>query len=434
MHLVALRVVGAAVLALLLTQPSFAQPAGGRADTLRLATLLDELEQSPSLRSARLDAAAQQAAAAATGAWPDLTVGASVQPYGLLTARGVQRSQWRLEQEFPWPGTLSLEREAARREADVSTAEAEVLLADLGLELKQAYYMLLHVQMLERIINEYGARLDAFVEAAAVRYEVGRGPQASILRAQLERSRLDDRLLALTAHRRHALSTLARLLNKPELDAEAVVVEHPHLPKPGASLVQIARHFRPEVDVLEAMRIHAETDVELARKAFYPRIAVGLTYYDIAATDIPATADGRNAVSIGVRVELPIDRSARRARVEAASVRIAQIDARMETLEAELATRADALLFNVQQEERLLSLYDDRLIPQAQTTIESTVAAYTTGQTDFLTLLDAERTLFDLRMARAETHIRLLTTTAHLERSLGVRALSDLTTLPHEHE
>ena len=45
-----------------------------------------------------------------------------VAPYPILTARGTQRSQWRVEQMLPWPGTLGLRRDAADAAADAASA------------------------------------------------------------------------------------------------------------------------------------------------------------------------------------------------------------------------------------------------------------------------------------------------------------------------
>jgi len=79
-----------------------------------------------------------------------------------------------------------------------------------------------------------------------------------------------------------------------------------------------------------------------------------------------------------------------------------------------------------------LRLYRTRLLPQAETTVESTLTAYTTGQTDFLTLLDAERVRFELRLAEAEAEARTLIALARLARAVGVASLYDLPGHAHE--
>ena len=67
----------------------------------------------PTLAAARLDARALAQRGVQVGALPDPTASVMVAPYPILTARGTQRSQWRVEQRIPWPGTLSLRRDVA---------------------------------------------------------------------------------------------------------------------------------------------------------------------------------------------------------------------------------------------------------------------------------------------------------------------------------
>ena len=45
-----------------------------------------------------------------------------------------------------------------------------------------------------------------------------------------------------------------------------------------------------------------------------------------------------------------------------------------------------------------LDLYDQGMVAQAESSQESAVAAYQTGNLDFLNLLDAERTLLQMRL------------------------------------
>lgn len=398
-------------------------------DTLRLDAVLAALDASPELRASRLGADARAAAAEAAGAWPDPTAGVTVQPFPLVTARGAQRSAWRVEQPIHWPGTRRLRRASAGFGAEIAAAESDVLAADLALEAQEAYIQLARVQASERLIRQYQQRLGAFAEAAAVRYEVGRGPQASILRAQLEGGRLDSRLFALEANRHLALSMLARLLDRPDLRVGSVVVEEPALPETDSLLLTLARRQRAEYDALAAAEAQAQTDIALAQKAFYPELGVGVTYYDIADRDVPMTADGADALALSVSVRVPLDRSSRRARLAASRLRAEQIGARQDALDTAVQTHIDGHLAHARHERDALLLLRNRLIPQAQTTVASTQSAYTVGQVDFLDLLDAERALFELRLAEADAQARFLIAAAQLARALGLPSFSALSAL-----
>ena len=66
-----------------------------------------------------------------------------------------------------------------------------------------------------------------------------------------------------------------------------------------------------------------------------------------------------------------------------------------------------------------MDLYRSTLLPQSSTTVQATLAGYTTGNTDFLDLLDAERTQLSIRAGYQEAFTRYLKTFAALERAAG---------------
>lgn len=418
-----------------------ALPAVGQTppDTLRLDAVLAAVAASSPVRAAQLGAAALDAEAGAADAWPDPTFGVGVQPIPMQTAHGSQRSEWRLEQMVPWPGTLGLRREAAADAADAVDARADAVLLDLTLEAQEAYFTLARVQAEEALVRAFRQRLDAFVEAAATRYEVGRGPQAAILRAQTEAWGTEEQLVQLDQERALALATLARLLEQPALaldaTARAVTVEEPSGRLEIAEITALARRLRPDIAALDAERRQAEAEVALAEKAFYPEIGASVTYFDMAATEVAATehtpattTSGADALALGVTVRVPLDRASRRARLEAARLRAREAEARQAALDAAVEADVAAHLHHVHHELETLWVYRHRLLPQAETTVEATLAAYTTGTADFLTLLDAERSLFELRLAEAEASSRLRVAGARLARALGLPTLDALET------
>ena len=427
-----LRAMGAALLAVHLAHPASAQTPQAIPDTLRLEAVLAELHTSPRLRAARLGAGALAIEAVVSDAWPDPSISLTVQPFPILTARGSQRLLFRVEQMLPWPGTLSRRREVADGNAAIAGAEVHVLLADLSLQVQQAYIRLARVQAIEALIRGFQERLGTFAEAAAIRYEVGRGPQAAILRLQLESNRLETRLLGLDAERHLARSTLARLIDRPDLVADAVVVDPVTLPAFDSALVSFARRERPERNVLDARAQRQEAEIELAKRAFYPDIGASFTYFDIYADEALPMGDGRDALAIGLSVKIPLDRASRQSRLEAARMRAAQVEAELDAFNVEIDTQIEALRFAAGQEQDQLALFRTRLLPQANVTIESTLATYTTGQADFLTLLDAERARFELQIAEAEAEARYATIAAQLARALGVPSLYALSTTTYE--
>ena len=398
--------------------------------TLDLGILLDEVgTANPTLHAARLEAEALGQRSAQISALPDPMIMVTYQPFPILTARGSQRSIWRLEQKIPFPGKRSLRGTIADRTADIAWSEADSYQQDLSYHVKQTYYELFRIQEQVRIIQTFQERLESFEEAAATQYEVGTGLQQDILKAQLERNALTQTMLSLEESRRTAVETLARLLNRP-MD-EALMAEYrvgiPELPDiDGPDLLSVALLNRPEWDRIETAVRRAETKISLARKEYLPDFSISATYFDIGSADTPASATGRDAAGIGLSISVPLQRGRLNAQLEEARLGHAQVEARKEALLTSFQTNIADLWDRLHREEAQRALYLESLIPQAETTLAASLSAYMTGRTSFLNLLDAERMLFSLRTGYQDILARYLFTSAALERALGITTLENL--------
>ena len=404
---------------------SSAQPTPADTTTLRLEGLLHEAAQgNPALRAARLCAEALSYEPEQAGALPDPTATLTYQPRPILTARGYQRTQWQVAQKIPFPGKRRLRSEIAALDAEVASAEAGVLGQDLAFGVSEAYYELYRTQEQARLIRSFQDQLEGFEEVAATRYEVGEGSQQAILKAQIERERLSLRLQQIAAERRSALEVLARLTERPGLDAPAAPIEAraPVVP-PGEADLATALEARPEAQALRRVEEQAERRIALARRAFWPDFTVSARYFDLGAADLSPAMTGRGALALSVGVKIPLWLGKQRARLEEAQVQQQRAEARLDALRLEIKTEMADLRSRLQRQERQLQLLAETLIPQAETALEATLSAYAAGRTDFLDLLDAERTLFQLQMEREATYARYLTTSARLARALGLAVL-----------
>ncbi len=408
--------------------PVHAQPVPSDTTVLRLDALLREVEgANPSLRAARLRADALRTERAQASAWPEPTVGVAYQPYSIVTARGPQRSLWQVQQPIPVPGTRRLRGEVADLRADVASADAATVAQDLALRVKEAYYTLYLVQEQERLTRRFQDELAGFESSATAQYEVGRGPQQAILKAQIERGRLTVRLEQLAEERASAQQRLARLVGRTNTERLSGVVRV--APPDGDILspdpVAAALRQRPEAEALRRTQQRANREEALARKAFWPDVTVGLQYVDIQSSGLTPTMTGRDALAVSLGIKVPLWRGKLNAQVDEAQIEARRAETQLEALALDIRTQLADLQQQIQRQQRQLTLLRDTLIPQAETALEATLNAYSTGRTDFLDLLDAERTLFQLQMESEATYARFLKTTAALERTLGVASLPE---------
>ena len=419
------------LLLLLPIQARGQDPSDAPADTLlHLRDLLAEVRtHNPSLQASHLEAQALALRSGQVSELPNPSVTIAYRPVPILTARGTIRSQWSIEQEIPYPGKLGLQGSIADLTAEIKRFATANLEEDLLLQVKHSYFELYRIQQQELRILAFKDRLQNFEDAAATRYEVGAGAQQAILKTQLEKNSLSRLQLELSIERRTATETLARLLNRP-ISTEskvAVTVEAPsYVEFDAISLLEVGLNHRPEVSALGTAAKRADEEIALARKQFKPDFRFGVTYFDVGRADVPSTATGRDALGINATIHIPLRRSRLRAQLEEARVRRSHVHARQEALTTSLATQVADLMHQLRKEARQLELFEEALIPQAETALQATLNSYTTGRTDFLDLLDSERTLFSLGMSYDNTLARYLQTTAALERALGVDSLADL--------
>lgn len=412
--------------ALLLVNPANGQtgPEAMVEPTLRLNELLVEATlNNPSLRASFLNASALATRREQVSTLPDPTFGFSWQPYPIYTARGTQRTQFRLEQMFPFPGIQNLQGDIADRTAEIANFGAKTTQLDLDYQVKRTFYELYRIQQLDDLIHTFQTTLEDFEEAASTHYVVGTGRQQSVLKAQLEKNSLSSMELDLERNRRTTAEKLARLLNRSSaLNLMGNIrAETPPLPSLDKDiLLQTAFIMRPEAAALDAEARSAEAQISLAKKKYWPDFGLNITYFDIAATDAVPMGTGTDALAIGASIKIPLQRARRGSNVEEAKLRRAQVEAKQEALETEFQTQISDLINQILQERDQLTLFGEVLIPQAEVTLQATLSDYTTGRTDFLNLLDAERMLFSLHTGYENVFARYLKVTAALERAVGL--------------
>lgn len=399
-----------------------------RKDTLDLSTLLETIQaNNPNLRASRLEADVQSLRRSQVASLPDPQFDFTYQPYPLFTARGSQRSQWRLEQTIPFPGKLSLKGDIADFGAEIAKYESLTFEQDLLYEAKRAYYELYRIQHHQRVIETFQNRLNDFEENATTQYVLGTGMQQAILKAQLEGTSLMQRQVSLKQMQRSATETLSRLLNIPFGEIEIEELEVPNIQLPNEeTLLKTALQRRPEARALGVAADRSDSQIALAKKEYLPDFGLHITYFDVGSENIPTSATGRDAFGIGFSMNIPIWRGRLKARLSESQIKNNQVRDRIEGLDTSLRTHIADLVSQLTQEKEQLKLFQEALIPQAEITRQATLSAYATGRTSFLDLLDAERMLFSLQTGYGDSFARYMKAFAALERTLGVTSLSEI--------
>jgi cobalt-zinc-cadmium efflux system outer membrane protein len=379
--------------------------------------------QSPELGAMRqeADAAAQRIGPA--GALPDPVLRVelmNINNYGndaspsLLPSR-VGETKYTLMQSLPLWGKRDLRRDAATAEATQASARSDATWADLAARIKGTYaeyYRAAGNERLTRELLELMARLE---QVAQGRYAGGLVPQQDVIRAQLEQTAMRSELIGLGNEKRQLGARMNGLLAR---DTAAPLADPRELrPLPSltladaATIAERARTRNPQLQAELARLAGAQKNRDLTLRNRYPDLLVGVS---------PSQMGSRiTQWGLMFEVSIPLQQESRRAQEREAEAMVGAARSRSEAISNQLLGELAANLSAFDAARRTESLLRTELLPQSESSLQSSLAAYESGKVDFATLLDAQRQIRKARQellkSQAEAQMRL----ADIERLLG---------------
>lgn len=369
-------------------------------------------KQDPTVTGPRERAAALSEKAIADSQLPDPTVSLDVLNLPVDTFRFTQepatQARIQLRQKFPAGKTRSITRR--KREAEAGVEDARALLQEIQIKLDtrtnwlELYYWL----GARRKVAESHQAVKELVSIAKSVFATGRRNSQDVLRAELELSLLDDRLIDVRRQADLVRADLGRFIGRGAA-SRPLVSGLPHLqaaPAEAALRRLLVQH--PSV-LVEDTRIEvSDSDIDLAREQYKPRFSVRLDY--------GARGERPDFLSARVGMSLPIfpgnrqDRNLSAAHRQHSSTVLGR-DARLLELDKALV-RAYA---NWQRQGERITLYGAVVVKRAADTTRASLTAYRSGVSDFgelirsrLAQLDNELMLLRLRVNRAQAHAALL--------------------------
>lgn len=302
-------------------------------------------------------------------------------------------------QALPWPGKRALRRDVADLEVWKAEAALKRARLDVASDLWNAYLGWAQAEGQRRLLEEQEGIFAQAEALAQVRYEVGQAPQTDLLRAQLERTRLQQRRLALAVETPRFVQELNRLRGKaPDAPLE-----------PPPPLEAWPREARPELDraLLEA-DVHSP-DLLLARLGIrQSRARIALAERELRP-DLAVSAGvmPRGALepmwSVGLSVSLPIFSGSKQRRAVAEHRAHHQSESSSEEgLKRLLDQRVRERLQAWEGADRILALYEGGLLAQGEATVQSTLGQYEVGRLPFSAVLESLNGLLADRAARLE--------------------------------
>ena len=373
-----------------------AETSAGSSDPVRDALVSEALEKSPEYARARSAVDAERQREPQVGALPDPTLTLGIQNDGFEKINiGVKETSWwqvMVTQPVPWPGKRGKLESAQRARTSVLEAQVERIRLSVTAEVERGYVDLLLVREQLALQQKLEALWKEAEAIARTRYEVGEGTQSDHLRAQLERTRLQQRRIALETTERTAVQTLNRLRVHPLDEPIATDRKLADLGAPPDMTAEeaAADAERRSPDLAQSHRavVVAERRLDAAKRDRYPDFSVtaGIMPRGSLEPMWLATVGVTLPVFYWSKQSKAVDEAVSRRQSEASGEEATRQIVRLRAQERQAVLAALA---------RTNKLFLETVLVQSAAAVRSTLSQYKVGKVTFASVLDVLRGLIE---------------------------------------
>lgn len=341
----------------------------------------------------------------------------------LDTKAGKQRHKEMTAMKFPFPDMLALKGNVVTQDVQMMQRDVEIALRDLVTDVRLAYYNYLFIHEALEITRENQELLKQIIQIATAKFRAGMGNYQSILKTQVELSKLSNSILTLEEKKEMLAASINSLLNRPpesKLGLPEPVVDM-DIKLSLEELYALAVEHRQEIQKQKISINKMEIMIEMAGKMSAPDASLGASYYEDRMGLRSGT--GKMPMTFMTKRTVNPETAAWFARDDAY---VREVDVKADAMQHMIANMEDKVKFMVKMHHfgadtaiRSVDLYTNTLLPQAQQALEAASAAYQAAKIDFLNLLDAQRMLLSFRLAKQQALQERRQHIAELEQAVG---------------
>lgn len=355
--------------------------------------------------------------------YPDPQLQTTYFPAPIETRLGPQDWNLNLSQPIPFPGKLSQKGKIVASRVRIARLRLDKTIkrvyTDIIISFQELYYIGKAIESAKKNFDLARELLKigdtAYTQDQANFYDIAKA------RAQIARIQYDILLLEeLVQTEKIAVNTL---LNRPPDAPLGDVVELKHR-KVAYTLPDILSLF---LDAQEDMQIAGENvtlwDARVALSKFdrRPDFKLGLFYAGIGEPDVAAPPGdaGKDALGIQFGLTIPIWSSKNNGRIEQALAGKRNALSSKEQVANEGRTAISRAWFKLKNAERLIDLYQNSLIPQSLTSVQTAEIWYRQGEGSFSDFLEVQATAYNYTLSLERAKADYIQTFARLEFLVG---------------
>ncbi|MDD5759799.1 MAG: TolC family protein [Desulfobulbaceae bacterium] len=323
-----------------------------------------------------------------------------------------------LVQPIPLPGKLAKAGDVATSEAQISRLRLDLTVRDTTLRIRESYQELLYLREAKRLAAANRELLDQLRKAGeTASSSVNRASLVDVMKAQAQTGQVGYDMLLLEESALTEQVRLNSILNRPAEAAIGPLRADTMLPVLYSlqEIYPLAEVNLEEIRIAQANINKAQAMVDLTRYDTLPRFTFGVSYGDL---------NQKQQLGVQAGLSLPLWHGKNAGRMAAAQAESDKTRAQWsaEVNEARIAARE--VYFRLQNSERLVRLYRDDLIPQANRAMQTAETWYSQNQGSFSDYIETVATWYNFQLASARARADYGTFLARLE-SIAGRPLTE---------
>ena len=314
-----------------------------------------------------------------------------------------------LMQQFERGNTLDLQQKKASQQADGLALQVEARELTVANSMTQLWLELGYQQVAEGVMRENRRLLVELENYVQTNYSIGKSEAQDLLNAQLQVSKLDEKLQANQQVQRRLISQLSEWLGSDWLGTQAISsqtldsqgtlkatnhIDWSVLENKLATNIDSTKHYQllmehPLVKITDATISSNQTQVELAEQAYTPQFGVEVMYAHRQANNM-AGEPASDLVSAYLTVDIPLFTGNRQDKtLSAAQHQVGAAKSQKDTLLAQMNAQVNALLVDKANLTQRLERYQSSLLPQASARIRAVERGYQNNTAQFNDVISA---------------------------------------------
>ncbi len=337
--------------------------------------------------------------------FPNTVLGVGGFPLPVQTRVGPQIVRLSATQMFPQFGVLGDKVAVENSKAKVILQQVDVKALQIAYDIKQNYYQLYELRNSQQIIQKNMDLLNSLERLAEAKIRSGKSSAADVVRIQLTKEKINQKLAILKSNETIPLIRLNELLERP-LDTEIEINQRFDLAKLNYNKETILTNISEKNPSLIHLALQQEVSkkaIELNQSNKKPSFGVGMDYILVAnRKDVEIAQNGRDILQVRASVSFPIQKKKFSAKEEEEKLKIEGLELQKANLLSEYEAQIAAGFAQHQMAEiEMQSL--QKQITLTQSAIKILLAEYAAKGKNFDELLQLEMDLitYELQALKA---------------------------------